>query len=114
MIGAVGGRDGKQVMRDVRALLMEWDALGVAGEPEAADEYDCLIGPLVGHLRGGADAGLLRGWIARERASHFGLGADAGADGALADALLAWWRSRDDHAPGAAGPGESSPDGARP
>lgn len=133
MIGDVDGRDGERVMRDVRALLMEWDALGVADEPAAADEYDCLIGPVVGHLRAGADAASLRDWIARERASHFGLGADAGADRALADALLSWWRSRTDREDGAATepdtvgtvrapaqpvrgaePDESSPDHARP
>jgi len=28
-------------------LLMEWDPIGVAGVPEAADEYDCMISPLM-------------------------------------------------------------------
>jgi hypothetical protein len=26
--------------RQVRGLLMQWDLIGVAGIPEAADEYD--------------------------------------------------------------------------
>jgi hypothetical protein len=79
-------------MRDVRALLMEWDAIGIADWPEAADEYDRMMSPLIGHLRNGADAAFLRDWIARERIDHFGLGPDNGADRALADALLRWWQ----------------------
>jgi hypothetical protein len=34
----------KESWRQVRGLLMEWDLIGVAGVPEAADEYDCMIG----------------------------------------------------------------------
>lgn len=93
-MGFVSERDGKEQMREVRALLMKWDAIGVADAPEAADEYDCMIGPLVRHLRDGADAALLRDWIARERVDHFGLSVDMGADRALADALLRWWHDR--------------------
>jgi len=32
-------------MADVRALLMEWDAMGVADAFECQDRYDCMIGP---------------------------------------------------------------------
>ena len=90
----VSKRDGKERMREVRALVMEWDAIGVADFPEAADEYDCMIGPLYGHLQRGADARFLCDWIARERVDHFGLSPDLGADRALADALVAWWTAR--------------------
>lgn len=93
-MGAVGEQDGKALMREVRALLMEWDAIGVADAPEAADEYDCMIGPLVRHLRDGADAVVLRDRIARERVDHVGLSTDLDADRALADALLHWWNER--------------------
>lgn len=82
-------------MRDVRELLMDWDAVGVADWPEAADEYDCMIGPLIGHLRNGADAVFLRDWVARERVDHFGLAPENGADRALADALLRWWQGHE-------------------
>lgn len=80
---------------DVRALLMAWDAIGVADEDGCQDEYDCMIGPLLWHLREGAGAAFLRDWIVRERTNHFGLSPDAGADRRLADALVAW---RDDTA----------------
>jgi hypothetical protein len=87
----VDKRAGKHLMRDVRALLMDWDALGVAGDPEAADEYDWMIGPLVGHLQRGADAAFLGEWIARECSDHLGIDRHTGADRALAEALVAWW-----------------------
>ncbi len=77
-------------MAEVRRLLLAWDAIGVADEVECQDEYDCMIGPLLDHLRDGAGAGFLHGWIARERVEHFGLDADPGRDRVLADALVAW------------------------
>lgn len=77
-------------MAGVRALLMKWDAIGVADVVECQDEYDCMIGPLLGHIRNGADAVFLHDWIARERVNHFGLNPDFGADRKLADALVSW------------------------
>ena len=87
-------RDGDRVMSEIRALLLDWDAIGVAGEPGCADEYDCMIGPLAGHLRDGANAAFLREWIARERVEHFGLNPDVGADAGLAAALVVWRERR--------------------
>ncbi|MDM7856430.1 hypothetical protein [Cellulomonas alba] len=86
----MGRREPKHAAAQIRDLLMEWDAIGVSDEPNAADEYDCMIGPLTAHLRAGADSAFLRDWIARERGDHFGLPADLGADSALAEALVAW------------------------
>lgn len=91
MILVVDRRTVNRQMADVRALLMDWDALGVADAVECEDEYDCMIGPLLGHLRDGSDAAFIRDWIARERVDHFALDPDNGADGALAEKLLAWW-----------------------
>jgi hypothetical protein len=75
----------RESWRQVRGLLMEWDLIGVAGIPEAADEYDCMISPLLHRL---AD------WIGRERASHFGVGPDDAQDMRLAESLTAWWERR--------------------
>ena len=38
----------------MRPLLMEWDPIGVADIPSAADEYDCMIPPLLHRLFKGA------------------------------------------------------------
>jgi hypothetical protein len=90
----VAARGGKQVMSEIRALLIEWDALGVADEPAGADEYDCVVGPLYAHLRAGADVAFLRDWIARESLDRFGVPPHPTRDAALAAALVAWRERR--------------------
>lgn len=95
-----GNRDRTRESRSqVRALLMEWDPIGVAGAKEAADEYDCMISPLLHQLYEGATADVLRSWIGTERTDHFGLGADYDSDSVLADRLAQWWASRISEAP---------------
>ena len=78
----------------VRHLLMEWDPLGVSDLPEAADEYDCLIGPLLRRLSDDADTRSLAQWISSERFRRFGVAADEARDTRLAEALIAWWVRR--------------------
>ena len=46
----------RESKRQVRRLLLEWDPIGVSGIPEAADEYDCMISPLLRRLFDGADS----------------------------------------------------------
>jgi hypothetical protein len=84
----------RESWRQVRGLLMEWDLIGVAGIPAAADEYDCMISPLLHRLFEGADTRSLAGWISHERASHFGAGPDDARDMRLAESLTAWWERR--------------------
>jgi hypothetical protein len=84
----------RESQRHVHRLLMEWDPLGVSGIPEAADEYDCMISPLIHQLLDGADARSLAGWISHERISHFGLSPHAASDAQLAEKLTAWWEKR--------------------
>lgn len=93
-MSAVGDRDGRQQMREVRAFLMRWDPIGVADAPEAADEYDGLVGPVLGSLHRGADAAALSERIALARVEHLGLAPDPDADRALAETLVRWWRDR--------------------
>jgi hypothetical protein len=53
--GSLRNRDGtRESKRQVRRLLMAWDPIGVSGAPEAADEYDCTISPLLRCLFEGA------------------------------------------------------------
>lgn len=73
---------------------MDWDPLGVAGVDQAADEYDCMISPLLHRLYEGATAADLLSWISHERTEHFGLGPDDKGDSALAQELADWWRAR--------------------
>ena len=84
----------RESKRQVRRLLMERDPIGVSGIPEAADEYDCMISPLLHRLFDGADIRSLADWIGHERSSHFGLGPDDTRDRQLAERLTAWWETR--------------------
>jgi len=78
----------------MRRLLMEWDPIGLAGIPEAAGEYDCMITPLLHPVFEGADARSLAAWISDERSSHFGLGPDEAGDMRLAESFATWWERR--------------------
>jgi hypothetical protein len=51
-------------------LMREWDPIGVAGWPEAGDEYDNYLGLIAERLRGGAqeqDVVALLRWIRYDR-----------------------------------------------
>lgn len=85
----------RQAQRDVRALLLEWDPIGISGVDEAQDEYDCMIGPLLRLLFDRADQSRVLDWIRTERVSHFGLSAASSADAELAAKLLSWWDTGD-------------------
>ena len=78
----------------MRAILMRWDPIGIAEEPQAADEYDCMIGPLLHQLHDGVAQRQLNTWLVAELEDHFGLEADAGREAALAAELVQWWRLR--------------------
>ncbi len=73
----------------IRGLLMERDLIGVIGVPEATDEYDCMISPLLRRRFEGAGTRSLSARISRERASHFGAGPDDFQDMRLAESLTA-------------------------
>ena len=75
--GHVRSGDASRVSReaergDLRRLVLEWDPIGVADfAPD--DEYDCLIGPLLGQLSRGADQAALAKFLRHELRSHFGV-----------------------------------------
>jgi hypothetical protein len=84
----------RESVAHVREILMQWDPIGVAGVPEAADEYDCMISPLMHLLHDGARTRQIRSWIEAEVADHFGMKVDRRRERALAVALTDWWRDR--------------------
>jgi hypothetical protein len=73
---------------------MEWDLLGVAGISEAADEYDCMVWPLVRLLDAGASTETICSWIESEVVDHFGVSVNREREAALAKSLTARRRSR--------------------
>jgi hypothetical protein len=75
----------------LRARLLASDPIGVADTPEAHDEYDCLLSPLMHHLHGGSKEDELYAWLTRELEEHFGLSTDPVRERQLAASLVAWW-----------------------
>jgi hypothetical protein len=70
---------------------MEWDPIGVAQVPEAQDEYDCLIGPLMRRLSEGESEARIGDWLIAEVRDHFGLSPNETQERALVAKLKRWW-----------------------
>lgn len=60
----------------LREVLNDWDPIGVIEHGAPADEYDCLITPVLHRLDGGAQAGGIAAFLRSEPAGHFGLDPD--------------------------------------
>jgi hypothetical protein len=76
---------------NLRYLLGEWDPIGVADI--SPDEYDCLIGPLMSKLAGGAGRVQISEYLWFELGDHFGLDPASCEVDAIANRLVAWWAS---------------------
>ncbi|MER5479302.1 hypothetical protein ABT026_20380 [Streptomyces sp. NPDC002734] len=74
---------------DLRLLLNEWDPIGVADE--VPDEYDCMLGPLLQRLRGGAGPREIGGFLRDELEHHFGLDPVRSDPAATAARVMRWW-----------------------
>jgi hypothetical protein len=84
----------RESARQLRRILVSWDPIGIAGAPEAEDEYDGLISPLLHQLSAGAQQADLEAWLVAQLAG-MGLIQDTTArETRLAADLLVWWRSR--------------------
>jgi hypothetical protein len=71
----------RQRGRELRALLNEWDPIGV-GPNGPADEYDCLLWDIMRRLERQVSEADLSSFLADELEQHFGLRADlAGVEG---------------------------------
>lgn len=79
----------RAVENDLRRLLNEWDPIGVADE--VWDEYDCMIAPLLGRLREGADQAQIGAFLRHELEEHFGLDPLGQQPHAMAARVVAWW-----------------------
>ena len=77
---------------ELRRRLLTWDPIGVAGVPEAEDEYDCMLSPLIHRLHDGATASEVRDWLVQEMEDHFGMTPVPTREAALASQLTTWWR----------------------
>jgi hypothetical protein len=77
---------------ELRALLYEWDPIGVAPEPGwPRDEYDDLVDPLHQRLEAGAAAGELAVLLEAHVREHIGLEPDVDREERFAQRLVDWW-----------------------
>ena len=81
------------LQRELRARLLRWDPIGVAETPEAQDEYDCLISPLMHRLHEGASEKAITKWLVGEMTGHFGMSIDRKRERQLAHDVVEWWRA---------------------
>ncbi len=60
----------------VRAILNDWDPIGVIEHGAPQDEYDCLIAPILDRLADGADPSTIAALLTVELRDHFGMDPD--------------------------------------
>lgn len=85
-------RSGARKLRQI--LMEEWDPIGVAGVPEAADEYDSYQGQIGSRLRAHAPADEIAAFLTDVEEVQMGLGESPTArsrNEALAARLKAWY-----------------------
>jgi hypothetical protein len=64
----------RQQWSELRDLLNGWDFIGVMDDPNwPRDEYECLIGPLLGRLQSGQAVPELAQFLEDELRDHFGM-----------------------------------------
>jgi hypothetical protein len=84
----------KQVLRqrgrELRALLNEWDPIGV-GPDGPKDEYDCLLWPIMRKLENNTRPGELAAFLKAELEQHFGIRDDAARTAAFASRACNWF-----------------------
>lgn len=73
---------------------MAWDPIGVAELPNTADEYDCLLNPVMHQLQAGVSAAQLSDWLCRELVEHFDLTPDPSRELTVASGMCSWWDAR--------------------
>ncbi|MFG2039098.1 hypothetical protein [Dactylosporangium sp. NPDC048998] len=78
---------------ELRRLLNEWDFIGVFDPDTNADEYDCMLSPLLEQLASGADANEIRGHLDEEIRGHFGMSPELVGTARMAERLVAWWHT---------------------
>lgn len=94
--GNPNNRDRIRALRaDLRALLMDkWDPIGVRGVPEAQDEYDGYLGPVMRLLHQGARHEDIKRHLLRITNESMGLSSDGTREAQVADDLIRWWSTR--------------------
>ena len=80
---------------ELRALMCEWDPIGVMGDPDwPRDEYDCMVGPVMRLLESDASDADIAAYLRGEIADHFGLSPEHYDFQSVARRTRAWFQER--------------------
>ena len=63
----------RQLNRGLQDLIDQWDPVGLLKLGAPTDEYDCLVGPILSHLKRGESSDQLAAWLGPYIADHFGV-----------------------------------------
>jgi hypothetical protein len=77
-------------VRDLRRHVWSWDPVGLAAHKPAEDEYDSIVSPLSGWLRGGLDPDALEARLRRLLMNQFSMRAPRGTR-RFAERIIAWY-----------------------
>ena len=88
-------RELRQRLRELNALICEWDPMGVIGSPAPRDEYECLVGPLFTLLQARANEVEIEGYLSRQLVEHFGLAPDPNDVAGVAARVHHWFTTAD-------------------
>lgn len=96
-LGGMGSSDDlESPAAGLRNQLNAWDFIGVFDPEINADEYDCMIPPLLERLAAGEDESAIARWLRREIEDHFGMdevSISAARPHLFAKRLVAWWKA---------------------
>jgi hypothetical protein len=83
----------RQRGRELRALLNEWDPIGVMGDeaPPGDTEYDDLLWPLMRLLESAASESDIGIWLARKLEADYGFTPEPGKLSVFASRVKGWY-----------------------
>ena len=81
----------RRLQRELRVQLLRWDPIGVAHAPEAQDEYDAYISPLMHRLHRGDSVDAITAWLVNLVEDHIGLASHPNRERGFAQSLTDWW-----------------------
>jgi hypothetical protein len=81
----------KELLRRIDEVLhYVWDPIGVAGVPQARDEYESYVPQVFQLLKGTADGKDVADYLLWLSTEHIGTGPNPSHDAEVVDVLLAW------------------------
>lgn len=81
----------KELLRRIDEVLhYVWDPIGVAGVPQARDEYESYVPQVFRLLKGTADGKDVADYLLWLSTEHMGMGSNPSKDAEVVGILLAW------------------------